>query len=291
MHNVLSLHRDLVDKTYCHCPYEAFRISDPKPRDIYKASVRDRLLHHAVYRKLYEVFDRVFIADSFSCRVGKGTHRAMDRFRIFAGKESHNHTRTTWVLKCDIRKFFVNIDHYILLDLVARRIADGDIRSLLAEIIGSFNSGKEGIGLPLGNLTSQLLANVYMNELDQFVKNGLREKYYIRYADDFVVLSESRTHLESLVPKITAFLHERLRLELYPDKLFIKTIASGVDFLGWVHFLDHRVLRTTTKKRMVRGISGECNNAVIASYRGMLSHGNAKKLEKRYFGRSARDLT
>src|SRR3989344_7926575 len=119
MEHILALHRDLRNRTYTHGPYKHFRITDPKPRDIHKANVRDRLLHHALYRKLYPFFDRTFMADSYSCRKGKGTHRAMNRFRQFAYKVSHNRTRTCWVLKCDIRKFFASIDHQILSDILA----------------------------------------------------------------------------------------------------------------------------------------------------------------------------
>src|SRR3989344_8822437 len=108
MEHILALHADLRNRTYRHGTYKHFRISDPKPRDIHKASVRDRLFHHALYRILYLFFDRTFIADSFSCRLRKGTHRAMNRFRAFAYKASRNHTRTCFVLKGDIRKFFAN---------------------------------------------------------------------------------------------------------------------------------------------------------------------------------------
>ncbi len=121
--------------------------------------VRDRLLHHAVYRRLYPFFDRTFIADSYSCQLGKGTHKAMNRFRTFAYKVSKNHTKTVWVLKCDIRKFFATINHEILLEILRGHIDDKDIMWLLGKIIGSFNASP-GIGLPLGNLTSQLLVNI-----------------------------------------------------------------------------------------------------------------------------------
>lgn len=140
MDNILDLHHDLKERTYRHGGYEAFKISDPKPRDIHKARVRDRLLHHAIYRKLYPFFDRTFIADSYSCRRGKGTHRAMNRFRQFAYKVSRNHTRTCWVLKCDIRKFFASIDQSILLDIVRRYIPDTRVVGLISEIVGSFCS-------------------------------------------------------------------------------------------------------------------------------------------------------
>ncbi len=117
MQNVLKLHSELATNIYQHGGYEHFKISDPKPRDIHKASVRDRLVHHALYRKLYPFFDRTFIADSYSCRNGKGTHKAMNRFRDFAYKVSKNHTRTVWILKCDIRKFFASIDQRALMEI------------------------------------------------------------------------------------------------------------------------------------------------------------------------------
>lgn len=274
--SILALHNDLANKTYRHGSYWHFKISDPKPRDIHKSSVRDRLLHHAIYRILYPFFDKKFIADSYSCRLGKGTHKALDRFKIFARKVSRNQSRTCWALKCDIRKFFANIDHAILLRILKRNIADEKIVALLDNVLESFSTtGKSGVGLPLGNLTSQLLVNIYMNEFDQWVKHGLKAKYYIRYADDFVFLSHDRDWLGKLVSQIQQFLSERLRLELHPDKLFLKTVASGVDFLGWVHFSDHRVLRTASKKRMIRRVTGHPTEGTIASYRGLLTHGNA----------------
>src|SRR3990167_492758 len=161
--NVQALHDDLVSLTYCHGRYYAFNISDPKPRSIHKASVRDRLLHHAIYRILYPFFDKTFIPDSYSCRIKKGTHNTLNRFRAFSYIVSHNNTKTCWILKCDIRKFFASIDHKILLNILNSYIPDKQIIWLLQEIIESF-SVKSDIGLPLGNLTSQLFVNIYMNE-------------------------------------------------------------------------------------------------------------------------------
>jgi len=286
MDNLLILHEELKKEIYAHGLYKYFRINDPKPRDIHKASVRDRLVHHAIYRVLYPYFSKRFIADSYSCQLGKGTHKALNRFRRFAFKVSRNHTRTCWILKCDIRKFFANIDHQILLQILQKHIQDADTLWLLNQVVKSFNSGEGGMtrhtamGLPLGNLTSQLLVNIYMHEFDQWVKRGLKFKYYIRYADDFVFLSTDRNELERLIPRIQDFLQNKLKLQLHPNKLFIKTLASGVDFLGWVHFPDHRVLRTATKRRMLRKVVGFSNEAMTSSYLGMLSHGNARKLEK-----------
>ena len=137
MENLIALHRRLANGSYRHGAYVAFAISDPKPRQIHKATVADRVLHRAIYRQLYPAFDRTFIADSFSCRVGKGTHAALARFRTFAGCVSRNHRRTAWVLKCDVRKFFASIDHDVLLKIVDGRIADKRIVRLIATIVRS----------------------------------------------------------------------------------------------------------------------------------------------------------
>ncbi len=280
MSNIIDLHNDLTTKTYKHSPYEAFSISDPKPRDIHKASVRDRLLHHALYRIMYPFFDGLFISDSYSCRKDKGTHKAMNRFRSFAYEVSKNHTKTAWVLKCDIKKFFENIDHEILLKILDKYIPDRNIIWLLERVIYSFCK-TPGKGLPLGNLTSQLFVNIYMNEFDQFMKHKMKAKYYIRYADDFVILSPDKSWLEELLPKIGDFLLEILNLELHPNKVFIKTLSSGVDFLGWVHFPDHRVLRTSTKNRMMKKIRDSQKTETLQSYIGLLGHGNAYKLKSK----------
>lgn len=279
--NILALHQELVDKKYKHGYYSAFKISDPKPRDIHKATVRDRLLHHAIYRILYPYFNRLFISDSYSCQKEKGTHKAINRFRKFGRKISRNNTRTAWVLKCDIKKFFASIDHLKLKEILKKYIDDENILWLLGQIIDSFNTGKNPqIGLPLGNLTSQLFINVYMNEFDQFVKHKLNVKYYIRYADDFVIMNESKQCLENLIPKISEFLENHLKLSLHPDKLYIKTLASGIDFLGWIHFPYHRILRTSTKRRMFSRLKQNPTEDSVASYLGLLEHGNTYKLSK-----------
>ena len=284
MDNLLDIHRDLQAKTYRHGSYQAFKINDPKPRHIHKASVRDRLVHHALYRVLYPYFDRQFIYDSYSCRKNKGTHRAMNRFRRFVWKVSRNHSRTVWVLKCDVRKFFASIDHFRLKAILGRHIPDQNVLQLLGQVIDSFQTDeKSGVGLPLGNLTSQLLINVYMNEFDQFVKHRLKIKHYIRYADDFVILSADRQTLVKLLPEINEFLARELSLTLHPHKVSIKTLASGVDFLGWVHFPDHRILRATTRRRMSRKLADEHSEESRQSYLGILEHGNSWKIKAKLF--------
>lgn len=281
MENILNLHDDLLNKNYKHGRYKAFNISDPKPRNIHKAIVRDRLLHYAVYRILYPVFDKTFFSESYSCRINKGTHRAMNKFRNFAFKVSKNHHKTIFVLKCDIRKFFASIDHEILLKILDKYILDKDIVWLLSKIIESFYSTKQGVGLPLGNLTSQLLVNIYMNQFDQWIKHRMKVKYYIRYADDFVVFHQDKDYLLEFTLKIADFLEENLKLQLHPNKVFIKTFASGVDFLGWVHFPDHRVLRTSTKKRALKALALGENLSSLTSYVGLLKHGNQFVLKKK----------
>lgn len=282
MDNIIKLHADLRDGIYSHSSYIAFKIADPKPRDIHKATIRDRLMHHVLYRKLYPFFDHTWISDSFSCRNGKGTHRAMNRFRVYANKISKNHTRTCYVLKCDIRKFFASIDHKVLIVIIQKYISDIQTTDVIKNIIESFHSTALGVGLPLGNLTSQLLVNIYMNEFDQYVKHKLKCKYYIRYADDFVFLSQDKKCLEELILIIKEFLHTQLKLSLHPDKVYIKTFASGVDFLGWIHFSDHRILRGATKRRMIRNLKESRSEPRLMSYRGLLSHGNARKLSTKF---------
>ncbi len=279
MDNILALHRDLKSQTYRHGAYHAFKISDPKPRDIHKASVRDRLVHHAIHRVLYQFFDHTFIDDSYSCRVNKGTHRAMNRLREYAYTVSQNHTRTCWVLKCDVKKFFASIDQQTLFEILACHIHDERTQALIMKVVRSFHSTTRGKGLPLGNLTSQLFVNIYMNEFDQYVKHKLKTRYYIRYADDFVILARKKSQLESLVPQIADFLEPYLKLTLHPRKVSIATFASGIDFLGWVHFPDHRVLRTSTRRRAVRNCAGmEAGDPVVRSYLGLSSHGRARGL-------------
>lgn len=286
MDNIIALHKDLANKTYMHGGYQSFRICDPKPRHIHKAGVRDRLLHHAIYRILYPFFDRTFTSDSFSCRNNKGTHKALNRFKAMAYKVSRNHTRTCWILKCDIKKFFASIDHCILLRILQEYIPDQDILWLLKQVIRGFSTeGSPGVGLPLGNLTSQLFANVYMNEFDRFVKQRLKARYYIRCADDLVLLHEKRQWLEQQVPTIAHALQKRLHLQLHPYKVEIKTFASGVDFLGWVHFTDHRILRSATKRRMLRRLNEFPTEETWQSYLGLLLHGNTKKLREEVLNR------
>src|SRR3989344_4649393 len=244
--NLLDLNAELKEKTYRHSNYASFYIQDPKLRHIHKACVKDRVLHHAVFRILYSIFDPTFISDSYSCRIKKGTHKAINRLQKFARKVSKNNTKNYFILKCDIKKFFDSVDHNILVSLIEKKIKDRNVLWLIERIIKSFSVSINN-GLPLGNITSQLFANIYLNELDQFVKHKLKIKYYIRYCDDFVILGDDKKYLEKLIPGINNFLKEKLKLFLHSDKISIRKYHQGIDFLGYITFPHYRILRTKTK--------------------------------------------
>ena len=271
--NLSLLRSDIINGNYKHGGYSHFRINDPKPRDIHKASVRDRIVHHALYRALYPYFDRQFIYSSYACREDKGQHSAVKQFAFMIRDESDSGRRAVWILKCDIKKFFASIDHKILRNILIGHIKCPRTMDIVDEVLESFKRG-----LPLGNLTSQLFGNVYMNELDKYVQHVLKVRSYIRYADDFVILSRNKAWLEELLPPIGDFLKEQLALELHADKILIKTISSGVDFLGWVNFHNYRVLRAKTKRRLIKAIKNNPSLATKNSYLGLLKHGNSHKL-------------
>lgn len=283
--NLFQLRQEFKTGSYRHGNYISFNITDPKSRLIHKAKVRDRVVHHGVYRQLYPIFDKGFIFDSYSCRNNKGTHRAIKRLRKFTIKVSKNNIRVCWALKLDVKKFFNSVDQQILLKLISKKIKDRKALSLIDEIIGSFSVDKKSQrererelrGLPIGNLTSQLFANIYLNPLDQFVKHELKEKYYLRYCDDFVILSKDRKHLIKRIFKIEKFLSKKLKLNLHPDKIILTKLKQGIDFLGYVVLPHSIVLRTKTKKRMLNMI----NESNKDSYLGLLKHCDSYKLKQR----------
>ena len=193
-------------------------------------------------------------------------------------------------MKCDIRKFFASVDHKILKNILTEQLKDKEVAILLENVIDSFcEKDKKQTGLPLGNLTSQLLVNIYMNEFDQFTKHKIKANFYLRYADDFVFFSQDKKELENLIPVVENFLQNKLKLTLHPDKVFIKTLSSGVDFLGWVHFPHHRTLRNSTKRRMFRNIKEKANDESLQSYLGMLGHGSTYSLSKKIYSFNSRD--
>ena len=288
--NLFSLHESLLSKTYYPESYQSFYVQDPKLRHIHKATVRDRVLHQALFRILYTIFDRQFIYDSYSCRLGKGVHRAVNRLNDFLRKESYHYSKPIFVLKCDIRKFFDSIDQQTLLNLIKQRVVDPNTIWLVEKIIYSFEKLPDQ-GLPLGNVTSQLFANIYLNELDQFVKHKLRVKYYLRYCDDFAIVSDGKDYLVSLIPQINNFLNINLRLDLHPKKITLRKFSWGVDFLGYVILPHHILLRTKTKGRILSRLGrGEINEKSLPSYLGIIGHCQGFKIRKQLFIKS-KELT
>ncbi len=289
--NIFRLHYELKEKIYQHFNYISFSIRDPKLRHIHKACVRDRVLHHAIFRVLYPIFDKGFIFDSYSCRNNKGTHCAVSRSEKFCRKLSKNNHKDIFILKCDIKKFFNSINQRILIDLIKNKIQDSNAIQLIEIIIKSFKNNRDK-GLPLGNITSQLFANIYLNELDQFIKHNLRIKFYLRYCDDFIIVSDNAIYLKKLICLINEFLKNKLKLALHFDKILIRRYRQGIDFLGYVVFPYHRILRIKTKRRILKKIREKCQNfrdgliskisldQSIQSYFGVLSHCKGYKIKK-----------
>lgn len=294
--NLFQLHRELKSGSYKHDSYSEFNICDPKQRRIHKATVRDRIVHHAVFAALNPIFEPTFIAYSFSCRKGKGTHRGVDALGRMMRQASRNYTRSCYALKCDIHQFFASVDHEILLEIFEKRIKDERLSKLLREIIGSFTSVAPTLfeckGIPIGNLTSQLFANVYMNAFDQFVKHTLKVRHFVRYTDDFVVVSDDKQYLHALLPSIGSFLHDTLHLHLHPHKVTIRKFRQGIDFLGYVLLPHHRLMRTKTKRRMLRKLQEKTAAASVyllpkesveqslQSYLGVLYHADCYRLSQ-----------
>lgn len=244
----------------------------------------DRVLHHAIFRILYPIFDKSFIFDSYSCRNNKGTHAAVNRLNNFTRKVSKNYAKTCFILKCDIKKYFDSISQDTLMALIEEKIKDESAIWLINIIVKSFPKG-----LPLGNITSQLFANIYLNELDKFIKYKLGIKYYIRYTDDFVIVAGTRPYLENLINPISSFLSDELALKLHPKKVIIRKLRQGIDFLGYIVLPHYRLLRTKTKNRIIRKLEKrvlEYKNKMISnqtlkqsfqSYLGVLSHADTYK--------------
>ncbi|MBI3824417.1 MAG: RNA-dependent DNA polymerase [Candidatus Rokubacteria bacterium] len=261
--NLLTLQRELLTETYRPGGYRNFVVREPTERTISAAPFRDRVVHHALCRVIEPLFDRVFVPHSFANRTGKGTHRAMDRCRSLIG-------RYRYVLKADVSKFFPSVDHEILYALLVKRVRDAPASRLMRLILdsgagvladeyrmtwfpGDTLLGPLGRarGIPIGNLTSQFWANVYLHELDRFVVGSLGRDAYVRYVDDFLVFGDDKSKLHELRCRIEEFL-ATLRLTLHPRKTRVFPVTAGVPFLGFVHYRRHVRLKRDGVKRFVR---------------------------------------
>lgn len=291
--NLFQLQHDLATFQYKHAPYDQFYVTDPKQRHISKAPVRDRLVHQIVYAVLTDLLDRKFIFHSLSCRLEKGTHVGVTQLQGMIRKVSANGKLPCYALKMDIRRSFDAVSHKILKALLRKTIQDENALKILDMIIDSFKvkeTPEGSIGIPLGNVTSQFFANLYLHELDDFIKQNLKERCYLRYCDDFIILANDEVHLRSLILIIQEFLSKNLRLELHPKKLIIRKLTQGIDFVGYVLFEKHIVARTRTKQRMKNRLKETYEDYLIGkidsgpmdqklqSYLGILSHANQHAL-------------
>lgn len=290
---LFCLQNELANLKYQHGHYKRFVVNDPKYRIIHKAEVRDRIVHTLVSRKLEEIYQNVFISHSYSCQRKRGTHRALFALAKMCRCQSRNYSYNFWYLKCDIRKFFDNINHDILLEILWRKVKDEKFMWLINQILQSFFCGNLGIGLPLGNFTSQWFGNIYLNEFDYFIKHDLRIKNYVRYADDFLIIANDANVLKNILGKARQFLFGRLKLTIHPNKIVIKKFSAGIDWVGYKIFPHYLVLRKATRKRMFIKLAKRynerekvqigCNQyfATLNSYFGQLHHCRGYKLSQK----------
>lgn len=268
---------------------------------------KDRVAQHAIYRQVNPIFEKKFIFDSYACRVGKGTHKAIDRLQYWL-KQTDRKPKKYYYLKLDVSKYFYRIDHGILKKILAKMIDDPPLLDLLAKIIDcedtkfglplgadigdvAFDRMLDDVGLPIGNLTSQMFANLYLNELDQFCKHKLRLHFYIRYMDDIIILHDDKKYLEKIKQDIAVFLGKKLNLQLN-NKTCIRPTSMGIEFVGFRVWATHRKLRKKTAKKLKRRLQymfhaytiGEIDKDTldrsVASYRGILKHFDSYGLRK-----------
>lgn len=271
--NLIELQNELIWKTYQVSPYRSFYVREPKLRLVMAQQFRDRVVNWAIYRQLYPFYDRLFVEDSYACRKGKGSHKAADRLQYWLRQASRKPLKW-YYLKLDISKYFYRVDHAVLQKILSDRIKDNDLMWLLDKIINS-ETRKFGlpagmspenctadmwlyeVGMPIGNLTSQLFANIYLNEVDQYIKHKLKAKQYLRYMDDSIILSDSKMQLAGYLEQIQNFLQQKLHLDLN-KKTTIAPCDAGVDFVGYRMWATHRILKKSTAKRMLRHTRNLC---------------------------------
>jgi len=240
---LFKLQEEIKNQKFITGKYRHFTIFEPKERKISALPFRDRIVHHAICSVIEVIFNSKFIYDSYACRKGKGTHMGANRLQKFIRK-----CNNFYVLKCDVSKYFLSVNHEILKKTIREKISDYKLLQLLDGIIDSTNTEK---GIPIGNLTSQLFANIYLNKLDEYIKYELKIKYYIRYMDDFVILHESKQELHQIKGQISFFL-DSMKLTLHPKKANIFPISLGIDFLGYKIFSSYRLVRKSTVKRFLK---------------------------------------
>lgn len=270
--NLLALQKMLVDKTYKTSPYTTFKVYEPKERDVFRLPYfPDRITHHAIMNILKPVFTKCFTNDTYSCIKGKGVHAAAQGVKS-ALNDIEN---TIYCLKLDIKKFYPNINHEILKQLLRKKFKDNDLLWLLDEIIDSAD------GVPIGNYLSQYFANFYLTYFDHWIKEVLHVKYYFRYADDIVILSSNKPDLHKLLSSIREYLTTNLKLTVKENYQVFPVQARSIDFVGYKFYHTHILLRKGIKQRFARMLKHRKNDASIASYYGWAKHCNSINLLKK----------
>lgn len=270
--NILKLHEALVNKTYQTSAYSTFKIYEPKEREIFRLPYYpDRIVHHAVMIQLERIFVSTFTKDTYSCIKGKGIKAAADAVK---GALKDN-AGTRYCLKLDIKKFYPNVDHRILKQLLRRKIKDADLLCLLDGIIDS------APGLPIGNYLSQYLANFYLARFDHWMKEEKRVKYYFRYADDLVILSGTKEYLHRLLKDMRQYLTENLKLTVKRNYQVFPVAARGIDFVGYVFYHTHTRLRKSIKQNFARKVARGISLASAASYKGWTKWADCNNLIKK----------
>lgn len=267
--NILNLHNQLLNKTFKTSEYKSFKIYKPKERIIYSLPYYpDRIVHHAIMNIMEPIWVSIFIAQTYACIKGRGVHKAS--YDLRKGLKDVNSTQ--YCLQIDIRKFYPTVDHDILITLIKKKIKDKDLIWLLEEIIRS------EAGLPIGNYLSQYFSNLYLAYFDHFAKEQLGIKYYYRYADDIVVLSNCKHKLWGYFYNMQEYLNNKLNLEI-KGNYTLYPVCTGIDFVGYVHFHTHTLLRKAIKKAMVKAVKKNRKKS-IASYYGWATHCDSKHLLK-----------
>ncbi len=259
-----KLNHELLTCSYQPRPLKRFIIRDPKTRKIHASHFRDRVVYHALVNVLEPIYEGIFIYDSYASRKNKGTHKAIERFDYFKRKVTKNgmlmknpfnhNSVIGYVLKADIKHYFETVDHEILLNILKRKIKDKKILELVEKILNNFDTDIEGKGMPLGNLTSQFFANVYLNDFDYFVKHQLKAKCYLRYVDDFMIIYNDKSILEEYRERIEEYLRNHLKLDLHPDKSKIIPLQAGVTALGYRNFYHYKRLRRSNLRKFEQNL-------------------------------------
>lgn len=308
--NLIQIQNELIWKMYEVGKYREFYVYEPKKRLIMALPFKDRVVQWAVYRVLFPLFNKGFYEHSYACRIGKGTHAAADQLQYWL-RQVDRKPQKYYYLKMDISKYFYRVDHDVAMKILEKKIKDEDVLWLLEEIIKNDHVpfglplGMEpgecpksnrlyDKGMPIGNLTSQLLANIYLNELDQFCKHKLRIKYYVRYMDDFIILHHNKKYLHRLKDDVECFLNNELKLHLN-NKTCIRPISTGVEFVGFRIWPTHKRLKKKTALKMKRRLKylqkayarGEATfeevNSSVQSYLGILKHCDSYYLRQAIF--------